>query len=81
MRGRSDYRDVVQILPQPYTGWMFIGIYLINIYNYHSDENTGIDMLYKGIELSNAEFVINKDLLMFQEFAKDLDVNLLKILF
>ena len=47
---------------------------------YISDENTGIDMLYKGIELSNAEFVINKDLLMFQEFAKDLDVNLLKIL-
>ena len=28
MRGRSDYRDVVQILPQPYMGWMFIGIYL-----------------------------------------------------
>jgi DNA polymerase III alpha subunit len=47
---------------------------------YISDENTGIDMLYKGIDLSNAEFGINKDLLMFQEFAEDLDVNLLEIL-
>lgn len=47
---------------------------------YISDENTGIDMLYKGIELSNAEFGTNADLLKFQEYAKDLDVNLLKIL-
>ena len=47
---------------------------------YISDENTGIDMLYKGIDLSNAEFGTTSDLLKFQELARDLDVNLLKIL-
>ena len=47
---------------------------------YISDENTGIDMLYKGIDLSKAEFGNTNDLLKFQELAQDLDVNLLKIL-
>ena len=47
---------------------------------YISDENTGIDMLYKSIDLSNAEFGTTSDLLKFQELARDLDINLLKIL-
>lgn len=47
---------------------------------YISDENTGIEMLYKGVELSNAEFGNSTDIVKFQQFANDLDVNLLKIL-
>ena len=47
---------------------------------YISDENTGIEMLYKGVELSNAEFGNSTDIVKFQQFAKDLDVKLLKIL-
>jgi len=47
---------------------------------YNSDENDGMEMLYKGIQLSNAEFTNTSDTLKFQEFADDLDINLLKIL-
>jgi len=47
---------------------------------YNSDENDGMEMLYKGIQLSNAEFTNTSDTLKFQEFADELDINLLKIL-
>ena len=47
---------------------------------YISDENTGIEMLYKGVELSKAEFGNSADIIKFQRFASELDVNLLKIL-
>ena len=54
---------------------------MLDKFNRHiSDENTGIDMLYKGIELSNAEYGNSEDIIKFQQFATDLDVNLLKIL-
>ena len=49
---------------------------MLDKFNRHvSDENTGIDMLYKGIELSNAEYGNSEDIIKFQQFATDLDVN------
>jgi|TARA_B110000858_G_scaffold198444_1_gene265113 DNA polymerase III alpha subunit len=47
---------------------------------YISDENTGVEMLYHGKELSNAEYTLNEDIAKFQEFAHEMDLNLLKII-
>jgi DNA polymerase III alpha subunit len=47
---------------------------------YISDENTGVEMLYKGKSLSNAEFDYTNDIHKFQEFAHEMDINLLKII-
>ena len=47
---------------------------------YISNENTGVEMLYKSKALSNAEFEYTNDIQKFQEFAHEMDINLLKII-
>lgn len=53
---------------------------LDNKNRYISDENTGVEMLYKSKALSNAEFEYTNDIQKFQEFAHEMDINLLKII-
>lgn len=53
---------------------------LDNKNRYISNENTGVEMLYKSKALSNAEFEYTNDIQKFQEFAHEMDINLLKII-
>ena len=53
---------------------------LDNKNRYISNENTGVEMLYKSKALSNAEFEYTNDIQQFQEFAHEMDINLLKII-
>ena len=46
---------------------------LDNKNRYISNENTGVDMLYKSKDLSNAEFEYTNDIHKFQEFAHEMD--------
>ena len=45
---------------------------------YQSDENTGLDMLYKGKSLHSTEFTTTEDIDKFNEFCSEFVINVLK---
>ena len=45
---------------------------------YQSDENTGLEMLYKGKSLSSTEFTTTEDVDKFNTFCDEFDINVLK---
>ena len=45
---------------------------------YQSDENTGLDMLYKGKSLHSTEFTTTEDIDKFNKFCSEFDINVLK---
>jgi len=45
---------------------------------YQSDENTGLEMLYKGKSLHSTEFTTTEDIDKFNNFCNEFDINVLK---
>mgnify|MGYP001414707275 FL=1 len=45
---------------------------------YQSNENTGLEMLYKGKSLHSTEFTTSEDIDKFNEFCSEFDINVLK---
>jgi len=45
---------------------------------YQSDENTGLEMLYKGKRLHSTEFTTTEDIDKFNNFCNEFDINVLK---
>jgi len=49
-------------------------------HRYHSDENTAIEMLYRGKDIEKSEFINSEDIQLYNKFSAEFDLNRLKIL-